>query len=479
MSEPAEGMTGSGHVMPLIVPDAQRWRSLADAPARSEQAVRFRRELGLATDRPIVMTGHQAELWHPGIMAKYFAGDEFATTHGWGVAWLVVDQDINAPGQIRYPVRHSAAAGGRTLHVETWPALASGTSGDVPTGRCPAVMPSALPTLESGETFGATGVHEGLRAIHAALTRHVGSTSAAEQVGRATAELLSSYLRAPATSIMSLAMNQTSVFADLVEKIRRDPEGCIRSYNVSVAALPNERVQTLREGELPLWKVGQEPGSARRKVRSDEIATLAVERLAPRALLMTGLLRMVGCDLFIHGTGGGGGGRGGGGGGGGVASETHAGYDRITERWLGEWLGAKLAPSVVITATMRLRIAHDGPSADELRRRQWTAHRAMHDPAVMGDSAAADQKRAFVDRIDRVRREGGEATALYKQMHAFLQKVRATHADSLRDLEQAAAGAAERLGDAEIAADRTWAFPLYERSQIAELRAAVGAALAT
>ena len=39
----------------------------------SAEARAFREQLGLPTDRPIVMSGHQAQIWHPGILSKYLA----------------------------------------------------------------------------------------------------------------------------------------------------------------------------------------------------------------------------------------------------------------------------------------------------------------------------------------------------------------------------------------------------------------------
>jgi hypothetical protein len=107
-----------------------------------------------------------------------------------------------------------------------------------------------------------------------------------------------------------------------------------------VARVPEARVRPLRvEGarvELPLWWMPGRVGRARRAVWSDELAALKVDELAPRALAMTALVRKELCDLFIHGTGGG-------------------VYDRITDLWLGEWLGGgALAPTAVVTATRHL-----------------------------------------------------------------------------------------------------------------------------
>jgi len=141
--------------------------------------------------------------------------------------------------------------------------------------------------------------------------------------------------------------------------------------------------------------------------------------------------------------------------------------------WLGE--DVRLAPSVVATATLRLRIEHAGPSSAELRRAQWLAHRALHEPGLLDDPAADASKRDMVAEIRRMKRSGRDAKPLYRDMHALLGRTREAHADRLRLLQAAAESAAERVGDAEIAADRTWAFPLYEQDQLDALRSCVAA----
>lgn len=442
-------------------PAMSEWAGLLAARGElGEDAAEFRRELGLPTDRAVVMTGHQTQVWHPGIMAKYLAVDAVSEASGAAAAWLWVDQDVHAPAEIRYPVRLRGAGGGDlVLEERTWLAGGGEDGGDVPTGRRSAFEPGAAPKLESGEEFAAAGVGAGLARIREALARHSGAGSAGEQVARAVGELLTEWARPADATVFSMRISGTALFRRLVRRMREDVRGCVACYQRAVREFPNERVTALSESELPLWMIGAEAGSGRRKVSVEDLAggDAVYERLAPRALLMTGLMRMAGCDLFVHGTGGGGGVGG------------HEGYDRITERWLGEWLGARLAPITVATATMHLRVEHAGPGLVEVRRRQWTAHRARHDPAILHDAAAAARKREFVGQIAGVRRAGGDAVPLYKQMHRFLDEVRIRHADELAMIERAAEDAAAHAGDAAIAADRTWAFPLYEQDQLAAL----------
>lgn len=459
-----------------IRPDASRWGAAmsAFANARPAAAAAFRRELDLPTDRPVVMTGHQAQVWHPGILAKYLAADALASLTNAAAAWIVVDQDTNPPGIVRLPVRRTGENNGhRRLRVETWAIDPSGQRehGDIPTSRQPALRVGPAPTLDAGEAWAASGIAPGMEAIRAAMQHHAQAPCAARQLAGVIEDLLKPLIRSPGTTLLSCAMVKTSLFAEIIDRMRTDPSACIRAYNAAVAAHPHERIQPLALHELPLWIISPEMGGSRRRATAADLGSTPLQQFSPRALLMTGLLRWAGCDLFIHGTGGGGSGGNG-------ATGAHDGYDRITEQWLSSWLGedVRLAPSVVATATLRLRIEHVGPSPTELRRAQWLAHRALHEPCLLDDPAADAAKRDMVAEIRRIKRSGNDAKPLYRDMHALLGRTREAHADRLLQLQAAADSAAERVGDAEIAADRTWAFPLYESDQIDALRTRVAAA---
>lgn len=466
---------------PIIRPEPARWVAAMSefAAVRPTAAAAFRRELGLPVDRPVVMTGHQAQVWHPGILAKYLAADALVAIAGAAAAWVVVDQDTNPPGIVRLPVRRAGASNGqRRLRVETWAIDPSGERehGDIPTSRQPALRPGPAPALNDGEVWAAPGVATGIEAIRGAMHRHAQAPCAAKQVAGALADLLRPVVRSPGVTLLSCAITRTSLFAGVLDRMRSDPAACTREYNAAVAAHSHERVQPLAPGELPLWVIGPGMGSRRRRATVADLGSTPVEHFSLRALLMTGLLRWAGCDLFIHGTGGGGGV----GGTGGERAGAHHGYDRITERWLSSWLGGdvRLAPSVVATATLRLRIENAGPSPAELRRAQWLAHRARHEPRLLDDPTADAAKQGMVAEIRRIKRAGLDAKPLYRDMHALLARTRDAHGERLRTLQAAAESASERVGDADIAAERTWAFPIYEGDQIEALRSRVAAAFA-
>jgi hypothetical protein len=450
----AEGLT--------ITPEPARWDALLHGRRADQRARRFREQLGLPVDRLLIMTGHQAGFWHPGILAKYLAADAAARKPGAGAAWIVVDQDSNDPALIRYPVRRGdGGLGGALWDVE---GDAPGHEPDTSTGSRAAIGPARPPTLPPDQAPAADSVLAGMAHIYTALESRSGEASLARQFAGAAADLLRP-LVPPAPTVYATALAGTELFGELVDVMERDPGGCVRAYNAAVRARPEGGVRTLvfddinERYELPLWWV--QAGEARRRVYAEDLPGIPRSQLAPRALFMTALLRLAGCDLFIHGTGGG-------------------AYDLITAEWLGEWAPtreAALAPMAVVTATRRLPLEHEPiPSAAEAARAAWAARHALHTPAMLGDQGAQREKDAMVERIRTPRRSGVDRAAEYRRMHALLERVLVGGVDRLRALREEARRARARLGDEVVLAERTWAFPLYPPAVLAAMRDEVEAA---
>ena len=110
-----------------VEPECGRWHELLATPPAgrlldtdlAEWRRRTRAELGLPVDRPVVATGHQTLLWHPGILAKYLAVNSFAGNRQvCGVANLIVDQHTGNFGNFDVPVRgDDGALAARTLRL--------------------------------------------------------------------------------------------------------------------------------------------------------------------------------------------------------------------------------------------------------------------------------------------------------------------------------------------------------------------------
>ena len=313
---------------------------------------------------------------------------------------------------------------------------------------------------------GAVGPPDGVLPIAVAGAARIGEAlrtggeTAAEQVQSAL-RVLTAALCPPPAWLLASAIAKTDEFAAIVGDIATDARACIERYNAGVTAHPGAGMRPLETGariELPLWRLI--PGGPRRRVHADEVGSVPVAQLAPRALLMTALLRRFGCDLFVHGLGG-------------------AVYDRVTEAWIGAWRPQwVLAPTAMVTATRCLRFEGlpDVPTPERIARARWEAHRAAHDPAVLHDADAAREKSRMVEEIDAAKRRGDRPAQRYREMHGLLAEVRGRHAPALDGLRARASALAADGQRASVVYDRTWAFPLYPPDEMESLAAEVRAA---
>ena len=417
-----------------IRPEPSAWKHACASGefVTSELSGIFRAELGLPVG-PIIMSGHQAEWWHSGILAKYLAAQSYAKLIGAAAVWVVVDQDTGTPELLNYP--------GERWSVRRY---VFGANGDEFRPLCE--RRSMVPEVTDVKAL-CPSVAKAVGALCTSLGSHVHEPTLAKQVMGAISE--HDFLRSmPMRMVFASQLNETTLFKKLVERMNQDPTACVGSYNEAVEAVPSSKMRKLRESsdpELPLWSVSKDGIRTAAKVSSSS------GRLMPRALLMTAMLRMAGCELFIHGLGGG-------------------VYDTVTELWIKSWLGVDLAPMAVVSATRYARPS-DAPrvvtreeAIEALRR----VHRAKHHPAELGDHDAEHHRNDIVKRI--ARSGGGERIALYKTLQTWLRAHRERHDATLTAMESQARElqAAARAGGG--ACDRTWPFMFLSSSQFEDLK---------
>jgi hypothetical protein len=395
--------------------------------ARPTPADHFRRELGLPTGRPLILTGHQPGFFHPGVLAKYITARELAARSGAAVAMLVVDHDAADPFALRVP---------RSLDDDLPEPI------DVRLGPAPRVGAAAesLPVQHERDLNAARD--QALRkhdlaaeaaamldaAVHALVNAlHHHPADGAEQAAIANAHLLGIADLGPLVRSSELAA--AHAFAEFARSLATDDDELI-AYNRAVAAHPDAGVTPLagvrhadpqpsvdEDAELPLWSI--DPATAvRRAVRRDGLAHTDPATLRPRALCMTALLRRLGCELFIHGTGG-------------------AAYDHATTQWRPE----PLAP--VATATADLYLPNepaDHITQADVAHARWLAHHARHSPAAVNDHQREQTRRTLVANIRNANTQPARSAA-FRHLHDFLNAHRSTHAEAL----QALAANADRL----------------------------------
>jgi len=373
-----------------------------------------RAALGLPIDRFVVMTGHQAGIWHAGIAEKFVVGAQLAAAHGGVLVHVVVDHDLNDASLVAFPALVDGALA--RLALERSPRAGTGA---------PNALRKPVRTMRPERAHEVPSeIEPALAAIERAIAAERGRENLAMQMAHAANALLTPRAR------VDLTIAATAIAATEFARAMRANFAPMRdTYNASIAG---ERIAPLAATELPFWRLDRADGS-RATLSAGETADL----VAPRALTLTAIARLLLCDVFIHGTGG-------------------ARYDLAMERWIGAALGdearAALAPMIVATATKHAPIARFVPPFDAGA--TPAALRALEqDP--FGDAGAT--KRAMLAAITGSR---AEKRAAFLAMRRRIVEARAARAPELAELRSRIAANRGALAAHALASDRNWPFPM-------------------
>jgi hypothetical protein len=375
-----------------------------------------RAALGLPADRFIVMTGHQAGIWHAGIAEKFVVGARLAAERGGVLVHVVVDHDLNDAALVAFPALvDEKGIGGKLAR------LALERS---PRGAGPNALRKPVRTMRPERAHEVPAeIEPALVAIERAVAAERGRENLAMQMAHAANALLASHARVDHT------LAATAIAAlPFAEAMRAHFAPMREAYN---AAVRGERIAPLAPQELPFWKLDRATASRAALMEGD-----AADLVAPRALTLTAIARLALCDAFIHGTGGG-------------------RYDLAMERWIAAAFGddarTALAPMSVVTATKFAPLARFVPSFDADATPD--ALRALEqDPFNDGGTA----KRALRAAITGSR---AEKRAAYVAMRRAIVEARAARASELASMRARIAANRDAIAAHALANDRTWPFP--------------------
>lgn len=422
---------------------------------------------------PWVATGHQPTLYHPGIWIKTWALSACAESGAVGLH-VVVDSDECQQWGARVPRRNGTLrAVERTLvacapavpfesapvpEEAAWSAFCAQLRDDLATVGVPELVERVSPLEEAGR-----------RSL--GLARHLGEFGAAV---RRRLEARHGPVRYLEVTVSELA--QSRAFARFAAWLAEDAE---RFWAVHNAALDDHRgaygvrnpaqpfPNLRREGrrvELPFWVVEDgrrhpafvEPADPPvvfchgRAV--GELADRVPDGLRPRALALTLFLRLVVCDLFVHGLGG-------------------AHYDRVTDRVLQEFFGVAPPPFAVLTATFHLPLVrHPDP-----HQAYAAAHRLWWDLQHNPDRHLPDQGevRALVEEkwhciraLQAPELPRAARRELTRRIRAVNEALRARLQERIREVEAELASLRREVEEHEVAADRGYPFFLFDPAEV-------------
>ncbi|MCL4078944.1 hypothetical protein MX659_04970 [Coriobacteriia bacterium Es71-Z0120] len=444
------------------------------------------RRLGIAfevrdSSAPIVMTGHQPELFHPGVWSKHFAIQKFADQHEATPLDLVVDSDRCGRVSLRVPCvrervrRHDVV-------------LADG--GDACYGCVPAPSPEAIErfaneALACAKTLPGDGPYERVQ-------RFVGCLNDAVPRSRTIAEAVVVARRSyetPAVSrygeVFVTDQAAASSFLRFAAHLVRDAQRFTTVFNDEVRAYrARRRVRSAAHpfpelsvaggiAEVPLWVL---VGGVRRRVAFEQATgSIHVEdhgvieagvddvsvvraleasglRILPRAVALTMFERLCVADLFVHGVGG-------------------SRYEFITDRVIERWLGVAAPPYAVVSLTMRLPVGSASAIDERIAELRRTLHVAKHNPDKLLDMALADpgeraRADAYVqekrDLIARASEPGADKRAVGQAIRAVNARLEAAIRPFVAAVEEKIQRLECERGAHEALSDRECSFPLFD-----------------
>ncbi len=436
---------------------------------------------------PIVMTGHQPELYHPGVWVKDFLLDLLASEADATAVDLVVDTDRASAVSLRIPRL------GPPVDVQTV-TLAPEAEGSF----CQAPVPDGI----ARAAFRAEGAEALSRLPAPALAHHFetfcDALDAAAAMADDRADLMTIARRAyesPAgTAYLELPVSQmarTPSFRHFAESIIADAGRFRLAMNEALGAY-RERTATRSAAqpfpdlevdgdltELPFWLLrdgrrervwvhttgslhagdgdAREPVRVPGDVRSVEGLLAQGWVLAPKALTLTLFARLFASDLFIHGTGGG-------------------RYDRVTDAVITAYFGVEPPRYVVASMTLLLPLGAHVATTDEVSALTQALHRLEHNPDATLDEvefddddecraahALAEEKAALVEEISRPGADRKRLGLRIREVNASLAALLEPVVADLRERLERARSAHDA---AEVLLDRTYAYCLWDPREV-------------
>lgn len=392
----------------------------------------LRGSLGLF--EPLIVTGHQVEFFHAGVLAKVVAADALAKRLAAEALFVAVDSDT--PKSLR--LESVQELHGRPRRVEVL----------IP-GLDPARAMESQPRLERSiwmdffarvAEFIPSYESSALREFVAGwMDSNANDLEVADAMGRGH-EAVQTVLGLCVPHLRLSRLCETAAYHAFLRQIIVDSERFVRVYNaaqqryrdqhkVRSVQRPVPPLQVAGERfELPFWHLSEEGRRARvfwdrtgRRLSLAEESSGAIDhggeillgepgaawahRIRPRALTLTLFLRMFLGDAFIHGIGG-------------------AKYDEITNEIITAFFGIAPPPMACVSATLHLLAPGDAAAMPDRR----VIERAVRDIRYNPQRYLADvppewsaRRAALIRRGEELRREDRLNRAARREVHRALR----------------------------------------------------------
>lgn len=478
--------------------DVTELRSLARREAL-ERAAEFSTKLGVPVmapgppDAPIVMTGHQPELYHPGVWIKDFLLQRLADETGATALDIVVDTDGFETVAV-----HSPCLTPGVSRCQQYLAVGGGDACYAGAG-----VPSAADLSDfcsaAGEMLSSLSAPAISRHFSAFCDQLRGAAETAENLGELTTIARRRYEACAGTDYLELpltALGRTRAWVTFVADIALSAERFSSAYNAELAEyrMANKTRSAAqpfpdlaREGafiELPLWRIVDghrrnvrveplrdggarivdEDGEQVVELSADGRAAVAnllesEQHFAPKALALTLFARLFVGDLMIHGVGGG-------------------RYDRVTDGVCRRYFGVEAPAFVVASMTMYLPLGAHLVTDQEVAAARERLNRLDHNPDVLlGEvefDSAAEQGRAAslaaekASLVVAIAVPGADKKTLGQRIREVNTELSSLLAPLKDGLAAELASLESQFEASEILTDRTYPFCFWSPEEVAD-----------
>ncbi|NBO93191.1 MAG: hypothetical protein EBV06_12910 [Planctomycetia bacterium] len=298
------------------------------------------------------VSGHQPELFHPGVWVKNFALQGLARSHDAVAVNLIVDNDTAKSSSLRLP-------NGERIAFDRY-------SGEQPWEERQVLEPHTFATFPERLAQAMARWH--IAPLGVKLWQHLPKTGTLGERLAAGRRALERNWDCHNLEVPLGRVCDTPSFAEFVRLIFRDAPRFVTAYNAAVADYRrrhriksrNHPVPDLtREGdwwEMPLWSWSAGASQRERVFVRDSVLRPTGMKLRSRALLTTLFARLCLADVFIHGLGGG-------------------LYDRLTDDIICRFFVVQPPRFVILSATCLLPLPNSGATKQQRR----DMHRRLRD----------------------------------------------------------------------------------------------------
>ena len=439
-------------------------------------------------DQPLLLAGHQPELFHPGVWFKNFALNGLARQHGLIPLNLVVDNDTAKSTALRLPHVGDGAAHLETLQFDWWAREVPYEERRIHDEELFATLPERAAAITRNWPF-----RPMLGDYWAEVLRQAQRTPLLGERCAAARRTLERRWGCANLELPVSGLAQTPAFAWYAVHLLSDVERFHEIYNSAVRDhrrrhdihSKNHPVPDLvrRDDwfETPLWawRTGQsERQRLFARVRAGQIelsagaeawptlptdptaAVAAYQQLhqqgykvRPRALSMTLFARLFVAELFVHGIGGG-------------------KYDELTDAILRRAYGVEPPVFLVLSATVRLPLLTHPVTAQDRRRLarqlrdlQWNPQRELH-PENLPDRELAH---ALAARESANREQPADPQARrqrFERIRGLSQRLRPLLAHSYQQAARQLGSVEQQLADNAVVQRRDFAFCLFPEEKL-------------